>query len=149
MILFGKTVNRETLELILDVNTSHNLGYLVLSIEISMALLNDVNFGNELLELLLVFTINEGGLLDVFDFKIHPLNGVLRERSLLAIIAVEQVDGRVILRVELRKVLQVRQGLVNPRLHHCFHTADFRLLFLLVHRLSDRDLCYGLMDMHV
>ena len=149
MMLFGKTVDRETLQLILDVNTSHNLGYLVLSIEISMALLNDVNFGNELLELLLVFTINEGGLLDVFDFKIHPLNGVLRERSLLAVIAVKQVDGGVILRVELRKVLQVRQGLVNPRLHHCFHTADFRLLFLLVHRLSDRDLCYGLMDMHV
>jgi hypothetical protein len=43
----------------------------------------------------------------------------------------------------------VREGLVNPRLHHCFHAADLRLLFLLVHRLSDRDLCYGLMDVHV
>jgi hypothetical protein len=67
-----------------------------------MALLNDVNFLNKLLELLLVFTINEGGLLDVFDFKVHPLNGILRERSLLAVIAVEQVDGGVILRVKLR-----------------------------------------------
>ena len=149
MMLFGKTVNRETLELILDVNASHCLGYLVLSIEISMALLNYVNFLNELLELLLVFMINEGGLLDLFDFKVHPLNGVLRERSLLAVIAVEQVDGGVVLRVELRKVLQVRQGLVNPRFHHCFHAADLRLLFFLVHGLSDRDLCYGLMDVHV
>jgi hypothetical protein len=86
-------VNRETLELILDVNASHYIGYLVLSIEIGMALLNYVDFRNELFELLLVFMINECGLLNLFDFKIHPLDGVLRERGLLAFIAVEQVDG--------------------------------------------------------
>jgi hypothetical protein len=89
MILLPEAVNGETLKLILDVNTSHYLGYLVLSIEISMALLNYVDFRNELFELLLVFMINECGLLDLFDFKIHPLDGVLRERSLLALIAVE------------------------------------------------------------
>jgi hypothetical protein len=93
MTLLTEAVNGETLELILDVNASHYLGYLVLSIEISMTLLNNVYLRNELLELLLVFTINECGLLDLFDFKIHPLDCVLRERSLLAFIAVEQVDG--------------------------------------------------------
>lgn len=93
MTLLPEAVNGETLELILDVNASHYLGYLVLSIEISMTLLNNVYLRNELLELLLVFTINECGLLDLFDFKIHPLDCVLRERSLLAFIAVEQVDG--------------------------------------------------------
>ena len=88
MILLPEAVNGETLKLILDVNTSHYLGYLVLSIEISMALLNYVDFRNELFELLLVFMINECDLLDLFYFKIHPLDGVFRERSLLALIAV-------------------------------------------------------------
>ena len=133
MMLLAKAENREILELILDVYTSHYLRYLVLSIEISMALLNDIDLFNKFFDLLLVFMINKGGLFDVFDFKIHPLYGVLRERSLLALIAVEQVDGCVILRVELRKVLQVCQGLVYPRLHSFLHAADLRLLFFLVH----------------
>ena len=88
-MLSGKTVNRETLEFILNVYTPHDLWYLVLSIEISMALLNDIDFLNELLELLLVFLVNKGRLFDVLYFEIHPLNGILWERGLLALIAVE------------------------------------------------------------
>lgn len=42
-----------------------------------MALLNDIDFLNELLELLLVFLVNKGRLFDVLDFEIHPLNGIL------------------------------------------------------------------------
>ncbi len=148
-MLLAKAVNRETLELILDVNTSHYLGYLVLSIEISMTLLNYVDLVNELLQLLLVFMINESGLFDVFDFKIHPLYGVFRKDSLLALITVEQVDGCVVLRVELRQVLQMCEGLVHPRLPRCLHAANLRLIFFLMHRLSNRDLCYGLRDVHV
>ena len=151
MTLLPEAMNRETLELILNVDASHYLGYLVLSIEIGMALLNYVDFRNQLFELLLVFPINEGGFLDLFDFKIHPLDGVLRKRSLLALIAVEQIDGGVVLRIELRKVLQVGERLVHPSLHGGgLHAAHLRLILFLVHRMTrNRDLRYDLGDVHI
>jgi hypothetical protein len=53
--------------------------------------------------------INLHGLFDLFKLQIHPPYGVLRERSLLALMTVEKVDGRVLLRVELRQVMHVCQ----------------------------------------
>jgi hypothetical protein len=54
------------------------------------------------------------------------------------------------LRVELRKVLQVCEGLVHSSLHGGLHAAHFRLILFLVHRLSrHRDLCYDLGDVHI
>jgi hypothetical protein len=53
------------------------------------------------------------------------------------------------LRVELRKVLQVCQRLVHPTLHGGLHAAHLQLLIFLVHRLSERDLCYDLGDVHI
>ena len=55
------------------------------------------------------------------------------------------------LRIELRKVLQVGERLVHPSLHGGgLHTAHLRLLLFLVHRMTrNRDLRYDLGDVHI